>query len=57
LTDKKLQLENKLKAIDKQIAERNQIESAKEKKKLLFLSNKMKILKYFYSQSTKPKMH
>ena len=57
LTDKKLQLENKLKAFDKQIAERNQIESAKEKKKLLFLSNKMKILKYFYSQSTKPKMH
>ena len=37
MTDKKLQLENKLKAFDKQIAERNEIENAKREEESAFL--------------------
>ena len=37
LTTKKLQLENKLKAFDKTIAERNQIETAKREEESAFL--------------------
>ena len=37
MTDKKLQLENKLKAFDKQIAERNEIENAKREEEITFL--------------------
>ena len=47
LTDKKLQLENKLKAFDKQIAERNQIESAKREEEITFLKQQNENLEKF----------
>ena len=46
-TDKKLQLENKLKAFDKQIAERNQIESAKREEEITFLKQQYENLEKF----------
>ena len=47
LTDKKLQLENKLKAFDKQIAERNQIENAKREEENTFLKQQNDNLEKF----------
>ena len=47
LMDKKLQLENKLKAFDKQIAERNEIESAKREEELTFLKQQNDNLEKF----------
>ena len=47
LTTKKLQLENKLKAFDKQIEERNQIESAKREEEITFLKQQNDNLEKF----------
>ena len=47
MTDKKLQLENKLKAFDKQIAERNEIENAKREEEITFLKQQNDNLEKF----------
>ena len=47
LTAKKLQLENKLKTFDKQIEERNQIESAKREEEITFLKKQNDNLEKF----------
>ena len=47
LTDKKLQLENKLKAFDKQIQERNEIENAKRQEEITFLKQQNDNLEKF----------
>ena len=47
LTEKKIQLENKLKAFDKQIEERNQIEKAKREEEITFLKEQNDNLEKF----------
>ena len=47
MTDKKLQLENKLKAFDKQIQERNEIENAKRQEEITFLKQQNDNLEKF----------
>ena len=47
LVEKKLQLENKLKAFDKQIEERKQIETAKREEEIKFLKEQNENLEKF----------
>ena len=56
LTEKKIQLENKLKAFDKQIEERNQIEKAKREEEITFLKEQNDNLEKFLNSIDQAKV-